>query len=417
MTAIIFRFIGILTTLGAIFLIYLTLEKDISSIIFVFIGLCQLLSVLFKMGIDDRLLKYSADAKNDKSQQRDFELLLNFSPLILLFILTFLTIAINIDSQLIIRTNINLFILTASAIFYTFNSSLSIILQGRGYLKLSVLSLQILPNIIIMFFLIYTEVAFLYFQVIFFASYLISFIFNIICLWCLSLLPLSDESSLRYTFFPSKADIQKQRTYYLNSLSTLSTQSLPILIVGYFFNADFSSDFSFSFRLCQSLFAILILVNFVFAPDVRRKITSGRISEAFTSYKYYRKLSGLLAIAGFLMLNITLRVMNNFIPVEMEFVQLMALILSAGIAVNVSFGPIGMLFIMTDNEKMNTHSGLLVLVAVFLGTIIISYLQFEVILLIYLSTVYSLGKIYLHYKLNSIKSGLGASGEKNYHFR
>lgn len=414
MTAIIFRFIGILTTLGTVFLIYVRLEKDISSIIFVFISLCQLLSVILKLGIDDRLLKYSADTKCDNSKNKDFELLFSFSPLIILLFLTFLAIATNINSQTVAETNINLFILTASALVYTFNSSLSIMLQGRRYLKLSVFSLQILPNIIFVFFLTSTEITLLDFQVIFFASYFISLVFNILCFWRLSILPTSDKSFPSYTFVPSKINLQNQKTYYLNSLSTLSTQALPILIVGYFFDTDFSSDFSFSFRLCQSLFAILVLVNFVFAPTVRNKITSGLIGEAFASYKYYRNLSGVLSIIGFFILNLVLRIASNILSFDIEFVQFIVFILSAGIAVNVSFGPIGILFIMTDNEKINTYSGLLILIAVFSGTLLTSYLQLKIILLIYLSLVYSLGKIYLHCKLNTIKVRSEALGVRKY---
>jgi len=345
-------------------------------------------------------LKVSADISIDKASIIDLQIFFNVICYTGLFLGIFLLVTPKVLFLSDIGINQNITFIFLAVIFYVFAGTLSVVFQGRYFLKTAVIILQILPNSIIMIFIFIEGYISLRFEYIYILAYLTSALVGVVLLISFSILDFNNRSWLLDFKFDTPRELMNiQGVYWLNSISTLAVTAMPIVFVGIFFNDDFTSQFSFALRMSQGMLVILVLVNFIFSPTVRRLITKGLLSKALLYFNKMQMISSVSAFIAFILLNSILFIFSKFGHYEIDQIRNMVLFFSFGLAINISFGPIGPLFIMLDRQKDNTVAGLLVFLLSSPGVLILSYFKLHFLLVTFIAFSYAVGKIYLWFKL------------------
>ncbi len=361
-----FRLFGAFVSLSLTIFVAAIYETDISAPFFISFSLIFLFATLLKFGLDDLVLQSSSGTVDSKTIFSWIKAILLFS-IILIFIciVFFMFIEPNNLDYLFVPLSIPLTIFYSLVGFYfqgrqhfiaaTFVSS---ILMPATFILVSLIdvsNLKILPPL----------------GILLISCFVNCFISCVLIFW---LEPIESKNLMKgfHIYLLNQIDWNQQFFLYLNSLIAVFSIHGIIVLANEYLNNSEIVQLNIMLRLCQASTVFILVMNFTFAPKVRKLFLQKNITGINNLYRknviFGITLSALISVFFFFFLDfIDDVILTNISVPKKEF-----WVLWSSFAINLAFGTIGYLYIMMNKAKFSSLISLLVVMLMIVSFFIIS---------------------------------------------
>ncbi len=213
---------------------------------------------------------------------------------------------------------------------------------------------------------------------------------------CLVLLYLKRKNLLDFEFNQMniieefRIIISNSYKLYIIELINRAMVLLPLLILPIFLDIKEIGVFGFAEKLGMISTTILTAINFWLAPEFRKLSIKGRLKDIGVLYKKVIKKIALFGFLFFFILMISSKYVITLINEEYLNYKLILFIYMLTNFINIIFGPVGWILIMTDNEKRLIVNNLISL-GIFIFPIIFNqtsvYFAFLVLIMIFTNNI------------------------------
>lgn len=395
----IFRAFGILLAFLTTLVIYSYFPAEVSSNMFVYIGIVQIAAVLCKLGFDESLLKHAADERM-KSKMDDEYKGADFNHLCRIMIpAVFIALITSFAYTRFLNQSFQMISIYFGIISIITNTGLGIILQGRGFYKVSIMILHVIPNTLIIMLLLISS---LFYSIPYQISNIFIFSYGISSTVAVKFViknKMVDWANLNYLRSTNGIDtfklIKSNVAYWVNAIASLTFLHIPVIIADVYLTDAFVADLAFALKVSQIYIVISVIINFQFMPNIRSLYKSKKTKEIQTLYlrTSFWALCSCVALTLLLFLayklTVELGMLTNYRVVTIVFT------LSCGTFLSVLLGPIGALYVMADHQKRNMLASIVVLFVGITGIFYCAYFEFENYFVLVLACVIPFSKLLL----------------------
>lgn len=366
------RGLGVLAGFGATLAVWIFLDTEQAGIYYSALALFFLFAYFTKFGIDDFSLKSAATDIEDQSLLNTFikstviylcifALLIASFPLIRPYI-----IEVYGDSVLVVL--INLFL---GLFFFQAAQTIGVILQGRGRYKSSIVLVYFFPQslqiILISLFQLNTAE---HISLVFSGTYFLSSVLAVI----IFVRGLENLSFAKIQWLYKSGDIPELFTYWVTSVSAQLQLHAPTAISASYLEYTQVALLAFTLKCCQLSYSLLVIVNYNFAPRARKLFLQGDLSRVWSLYKKSALICLQVLVGLTIAVYIGFKIMHFANVTKFIQIELLFWVLWPSFFINVAFGPIGFLLIMTNKQKVLAQISLVLSVTLCLSLLAASYL-------------------------------------------
>jgi len=327
----VFRLSGVLFSFASIYLVSLTKSEEVAGEYFLFLALVTSLSVVFRFGFDDYILRnLSRDATGNviKALTTTFCIYLFSESLGIYFGLSGGPYAL----------------VPISALFFSANYYAALIFQGKDRKLSSVFFFSMFPNLLFcVFMLLYPDTDIV-------NTYIFSHFSSGFIAWLFVLkLRLADCTNINSEGY-TRVYTQTAKLFLILLTSQIMINA-PIFGASFFYGTTYTASIGFAQKLSQLLLTALVVLNFVLAPKISRYFGNGEYEKIKSIYFSSLLFVWTVVLVSSGVLFFTFYFSDLFIVAKnYALFDYILVFVWVGYALNVSFGPIGILYTMTNNE-------------------------------------------------------------------